>query len=496
MTTVALSPIWNGIQFFDNLGKPLSGGLVFTYEGGSNSVEATTYTTTDGDVENSNPIVLDSSGRMITDLWLIAGDAYNLVLTKPDGSTVLTDVDNVVGVQASSGGGGAGDVIWNLASVAPTYVGPTQFVLGGTNATTQFAIGNRVKMAQNSGNVFSTITAVSFSSPNTTVTVQNDSATLDASMSSAFWSSLTALGNTVDAGAVHYTSGLSYGTANTVGNALRALETEDAALQTEITALQAVYLTAGTSTAFTLTSVPTPTSYAINQIFNVKFHINGGANPTINVNSLGAKSIKQYTAVGALAVPSIVAGMVSQLMYDGTYMILVDQLPPAAAGAAPHDSVAFTSNDTWTCPAGVTAVRCTAVGGGGGGGGGSSSGGESPTIYTGGTGGAGGAAIKVVPVVAGSNYTISVGAAGAGSTSTGGTGGTSTFGSNLCKASGGTGGSFAGANGSPGSLLVATYGTYGVAYAVPGSAIGNGGIGATGFGSGASGTAGGIFLEW
>lgn len=93
--TVKLSPVGNFQQYFDNLGNQLAGGQLFTCVAGSTTTLQTTYTTSAGDVPNENPLVLDSSGRLTTALWLTVGDAYQFVLTKPDGTTVLQTLDNI-----------------------------------------------------------------------------------------------------------------------------------------------------------------------------------------------------------------------------------------------------------------------------------------------------------------------------------------------------------------------------------------------------------------
>lgn len=49
-------------QFFDNDGEPLAGGKLYTYAAGTTTPKAT-YTTADGNIENDNPIILDSAGR-------------------------------------------------------------------------------------------------------------------------------------------------------------------------------------------------------------------------------------------------------------------------------------------------------------------------------------------------------------------------------------------------------------------------------------------------
>jgi len=84
-----------GWQFFDNNGVPLTGGLLYSYIAGT-TTPATTYTTSTGLISNSNPIVLDSAGR-VNEVWLTAGSTYKFVLKTSAGVTLGT-YDNIVGV--------------------------------------------------------------------------------------------------------------------------------------------------------------------------------------------------------------------------------------------------------------------------------------------------------------------------------------------------------------------------------------------------------------
>ena len=95
MTTVNLSLLAGaGWQFFDNNGIPLSGGLIYTYAAGTNTPQAT-YTTNAGTIANSNPIVLDSAGR-VNEVWTVEGQTYKFVLTTATG-TLIGTYDNIVG---------------------------------------------------------------------------------------------------------------------------------------------------------------------------------------------------------------------------------------------------------------------------------------------------------------------------------------------------------------------------------------------------------------
>src|ERR1035437_1858652 len=95
MPTVALSPIYNASTYFNNNGQMASGCLLFAYQSGSFTVPQTTYKDSAGTIPNSNPIVLNSSGRIPSEIWLDPTVVYNFVLTLPDGVTVLQSSDKI-----------------------------------------------------------------------------------------------------------------------------------------------------------------------------------------------------------------------------------------------------------------------------------------------------------------------------------------------------------------------------------------------------------------
>jgi len=126
------------IQFFDDNGDPLAGGKVYTYEQGTTTPLAT-YQDEAETTPNTNPVILDSSGRAL--IWLGSAD-YTFV------------IHNSSDVLQSSGG----DVTSNAASLAlkadlvsPTFTGtpaaPT--AAEGTN-TTQIATTAFVETATGS----------------------------------------------------------------------------------------------------------------------------------------------------------------------------------------------------------------------------------------------------------------------------------------------------------------------------------------------------------
>jgi hypothetical protein len=105
MATVLLSPVGNGQQFFDNSGNILSGGLIYQYQAGS-STPLATYTTVNGDIPNSNPIILNSAGRCDNEIWMQTGYSYKFILQTSTGTTLQT-LDNLYPILQSSSGSAA-----------------------------------------------------------------------------------------------------------------------------------------------------------------------------------------------------------------------------------------------------------------------------------------------------------------------------------------------------------------------------------------------------
>lgn len=85
-----------GAQLFNNSGKVLAGGKIYTYLAGT-TTPATTYTTSAGTTAHSNPIVLDSAGRVSTgEIWLVSSQKYKFVV-KTSLDVAIATYDNVSG---------------------------------------------------------------------------------------------------------------------------------------------------------------------------------------------------------------------------------------------------------------------------------------------------------------------------------------------------------------------------------------------------------------
>ena len=135
MPSVLLSPVGNGQQFFDNNGIPNAGGLIYTYQAGSSTL-LTTYTTVNGTIANTNPIVLDAYGRTPSEIWMQTGFSYKFIIQTADAVTLQT-LDNLYPIlqnaPAVSSSFNAGMIILWSGSLGSI---PSGFVLcDGTNST-------------------------------------------------------------------------------------------------------------------------------------------------------------------------------------------------------------------------------------------------------------------------------------------------------------------------------------------------------------------------
>ncbi len=97
---VNLSPIWGaGAQLLDNSGNVLSGGKIYTYAAGT-TTQVATYTSNTGITANSNPIVLNSAGRVPYEIWLTDGQNYKFVL-KDSNDVLIGTWDNLSGINSN-----------------------------------------------------------------------------------------------------------------------------------------------------------------------------------------------------------------------------------------------------------------------------------------------------------------------------------------------------------------------------------------------------------
>lgn len=95
---VYLSPVGGAAaQFFTNNGVPLAGGKLYTYAAGT-TTPAATYTSSSGVTAHTNPIVLDSGGRVSGgEVWLTENVSYKFIL-KDSTDVLIATYDNISGI--------------------------------------------------------------------------------------------------------------------------------------------------------------------------------------------------------------------------------------------------------------------------------------------------------------------------------------------------------------------------------------------------------------
>jgi hypothetical protein len=98
---VFLSPVGGAAaQFFTNSGVILSGGKLYSYAAGTTTPQATS-TSSSGNTNHTNPIILDSAGRVPSgEIWLSA-PPYKFVLNT-SADVLIATYDNISGIGATS----------------------------------------------------------------------------------------------------------------------------------------------------------------------------------------------------------------------------------------------------------------------------------------------------------------------------------------------------------------------------------------------------------
>ncbi len=160
MPTVSLSVFGGvGAQFFDNNGSPLSGGKIYSYQAGTTTPVAT-YTSSSGGTAHTNPIVLDSAGRVPSggEIWLDYSSLYKFVL-KTSADVTIATYDNV---------GGS----FNTSSIVANFTGngsTVAFTLASSPASenSTMVYVNGVYQQKNTYGVSGTVVTFSEAPPNT-----------------------------------------------------------------------------------------------------------------------------------------------------------------------------------------------------------------------------------------------------------------------------------------------------------------------------------------
>jgi hypothetical protein len=178
---VKLSPYFQDAQL-DSNGDPAVGWTITSYTAGSTTPQAT-YQDANGNTAHANPLTLNARGEPSAPIWLTAGVTYDLVLKNSSGSIIRT-VEDVTGVNDTTT-----SVDQWVSGPTPTYVTATSFTVAGDQTAT-FTAGRRLKTTNTAGTIYSTVISSAYSA-STTVTVENDSGTLDSGLSAVSYGLLS-----------------------------------------------------------------------------------------------------------------------------------------------------------------------------------------------------------------------------------------------------------------------------------------------------------------
>ena len=137
-----------GAQFFSNNGVILSGGKIYTYLAGTTTPNAA-YTDATGNNAHTNPIILDSAGRVPSgEIWLTTGVGYKFIVTT-SADVLLNTYDNIPSSAQPPAANDADSIMYEqgyLVTAGSFVVGKTYRIVsvGTTNFTLIGATANIV----------------------------------------------------------------------------------------------------------------------------------------------------------------------------------------------------------------------------------------------------------------------------------------------------------------------------------------------------------------
>lgn len=188
---VNLSPIGN-TQFVYDDGSPADGSLLWTYIAGS-TTPLTTFTSSDGLIAQTNPIVLNSLGfPTIGEVFLTEGLIYDFVWEdKPifpaTHGAVLKTFEGISGINDNA----TTTSQWISSGLTPTYISATSFSLPG-DQTNEFHKGRMMQLLTTAGTVYGKIINSVFTTLTTVTLYMLNGDVLDSGLSTANLSFLRA----------------------------------------------------------------------------------------------------------------------------------------------------------------------------------------------------------------------------------------------------------------------------------------------------------------
>ena len=148
MSSVNLSAFGGvGWQFFGNDGIPLAGGLIYTYAAGTTTPQAT-YTTNAGTTAHTNPIVLNSAGRVPGGQIWLSPASYKFVL-QTSTAVLIATYDNVTSgsVPAVTNFTGDGATVSFSLGTATNENATNVYINGVYQQKTTYSSSSTIRMA-------------------------------------------------------------------------------------------------------------------------------------------------------------------------------------------------------------------------------------------------------------------------------------------------------------------------------------------------------------
>lgn len=104
------------------------------------------------------------------------------------------------------------------------------------------------------------------------------------------------------------------------------------------------FTTAGSAGTLTVTTSPAYGTLTTGQRMRLKFNVASTGTDTLNRDTTGAKSLKQYDSTGTKISAVFAANQLADVVYDGTDYVVLDALPASMSIASTAEAQALTDN--------------------------------------------------------------------------------------------------------------------------------------------------------